>query len=88
MNGSFYKGSTNDLVRRFHEHNSGKNRATARFAPWNLIWFTTKSTKAEAVQLERKLKNLSILRTIEFIKKYPVTETIQGLKLHAILVQP
>jgi putative endonuclease len=88
MNGSFYKGSTNDLLRRFHEHNAGKDRATSRYTPWNLVWFTTKPTKAEAVQLERKLKNLSIQRTIEFVKKYPVTKIIQGLTLHEIRVQP
>lgn len=88
MNGSFYKGATNDLLRRFQEHNSGKDKATSRYVPWSVVWFTTKPTKAEPVQLEKKLKNLSIQRTIAFIKKYPVTETIQGLTLNDIRVQP
>lgn len=37
-NGSFYKGSTNDVYRRLVEHNSGKNKSTARYMPWELIW--------------------------------------------------
>jgi putative endonuclease len=63
VNDSFYKGSTNDLLRRVGEHNSGKDEATSRYAPWNIVWITIKSTRAEAFQLERKLKNLSVSRT-------------------------
>jgi len=71
VNGSFYKGSSDDIVRRLSEHNSGKNFSTRRYMPWKLVWFTAKDTKSDAVKLEMKLKNLSIARTIEFIKKYP-----------------
>jgi len=80
-NGSFYKGSTDNLLRRFNQHNNGKDFATRRFLPWNLVWYTTKDNRPEAVTLERKLKNLSVKRTIEFISKYPVTETIYELKI-------
>ncbi|HEU5289154.1 MAG TPA: GIY-YIG nuclease family protein [Cyclobacteriaceae bacterium] len=71
-NGSFYKGSTDNLVRRFADHNSGKNTSTARYLPWDLVWYTKKVNKSEAVILEMKLKNLSVQRIIDFIKKYPV----------------
>jgi len=71
-NDSFYKGSTNDLVRRFNEHNRGEEISTARYLPWDLVWFTVKSTRSEAFALERKLKNLSFQRTVDFINKYPV----------------
>ena len=68
-NDSFYKGSTNDLVRRFSEHNAGQVDATRPFLPWNLVWFTEKKSRAEAFRLEMKLKNLSVARTLSFIKK-------------------
>ncbi|MFN7652645.1 MAG: GIY-YIG nuclease family protein, partial [Cyclobacteriaceae bacterium] len=68
---SFYKGSTDNLERRIIEHNSGKTPSTKRYTPWQLVWFAIKSTKQEAVVLEMKLKNLSVERTMEFIKKYP-----------------
>jgi putative endonuclease len=68
---SFYKGSTDDLIRRLSEHNAGKNISTKRYLPWTLVWFTSKPTKAEAVALEMKLKNLSVKRTLAFILKYP-----------------
>lgn len=73
-NNSFYKGSTNDLKRRFSEHNSGKDFSTRRYKPWNLVWYTVKDSKSEAIALENKLKNLSMQRTIEFINKYPIGE--------------
>ncbi|MCA6379432.1 MAG: GIY-YIG nuclease family protein, partial [Cytophagales bacterium] len=36
VNNSFYKGSTDDLVRRLREHNEGKSAFTKKYAPWNL----------------------------------------------------
>jgi putative endonuclease len=77
-NDSFYKGSTNDLVRRFHEHNKGEEISTARYLPWDLVWFTIKPTRPDAFALELKLKNLSVQRTIDFIRKYPVNSFTGG----------
>lgn len=72
VNNSFYKGSTDDLKRRFSEHNEGKSPSTKRYAPWNLVWYASKKNRSEALVLEKKLKNLSVERTIELINKYPV----------------
>ena len=69
-NDSFYKGSTDNLIRRFSEHNAGKASSTARYLPWDLVWYTIKSDRSDAVNLEMKLKNLSAERTIDFIKKH------------------
>jgi putative endonuclease len=60
------------LIRRFAEHNDGKEESTRRYLPWDLVWYATKPTRSEAVVLEMKLKNLSVKRLIEFIEKYPV----------------
>lgn len=68
---SFYKGHTDNLIRRVDEHNSGNVTYSKKFRPWSLVWYTTKSSKKEAFALERKLKNLSNERLIAFIKKYP-----------------
>jgi putative endonuclease len=52
INDSFYKGSTNDLLRRFAEHNDGKEESTSRYLPWDLVWYATKPDRSEAVVLE------------------------------------
>ncbi|MFN8335006.1 MAG: GIY-YIG nuclease family protein [Cyclobacteriaceae bacterium] len=76
---SFYKGITDNLARRFAEHNAGKDSYTKQHVPWDLIWYTTKESRAEAFRLERKLKNLSVQRTLEFIRKYPVEDSVVGV---------
>jgi putative endonuclease len=66
----FYKGSTNDLESRLNRHNSGYEKFTSSGVPWTLVWFTTKPSRSEAMALERKLKNLSRDRTIQFAIKF------------------
>ena len=66
----FYKGQTSDIEDRLKRHNHGTEKATSGGIPWELVWSTTKSTRSEALKLEKKLKNLSRERTIQFIKKY------------------
>jgi len=70
--GMFYKGSTNNLQRRFDEHNNNQEKATKGRGPWNLVWYTKKPNKSEAYRLEMKIKNISGMSRIEtFIAKYP-----------------
>ena len=70
---SYYKGSTNNLERRLLEHNSGTERSTARYLPWKLIWNCSKPTRAEAQELEKKLKNItSRIKLEKFIEKYKI----------------
>jgi putative endonuclease len=68
--GSYYIGQTSDLIDRLQRHNSGMESATARYAPWLLVWHTEKPTRSEAVRLEAKLKNLSRERLEGFMRKY------------------
>jgi putative endonuclease len=67
---SFYKGETGNILDRLDRHNRGYEKATQLGVPWILLWKGEKATKSEAKLLERKLKNLSVKRTIEFILKY------------------
>ncbi|MEZ4936592.1 MAG: GIY-YIG nuclease family protein [Crocinitomicaceae bacterium] len=67
---TFYKGSTNDLESRLYRHNHGYEKFTKKGVPWELIWFTQKPTKSDAIKLEFKLKNLSHDRLKAFIIKF------------------
>lgn len=66
----YYVGQTNDIKDRLNRHNNGYEKSTSPFVPWKIIWFTEKLTRAEAVSLEKKLKNLSKARILQFIEKY------------------
>ena len=66
----YYVGQTDNLGSRLIRHNKGYENFTSKYTPWNLVWFATKDTRSEALQLEAKLKNLSKLRLIKFIEKY------------------
>jgi putative endonuclease len=67
---SYYKGQTSDLNDRVGRHNKGYEKATKNGAPWKLIWCTQKKSRAQALLLEKKIKNLSKEKTIRFIQKY------------------
>lgn len=56
QSGIFYKGSTNDYVRRLTEHNEGINEYTRGKDPWILVFAQTFETKSEALVQEKKLK--------------------------------
>jgi len=68
--GKFYKGSTNDIIDRIKRHNNSEEIATSFGVPWILVWYIRKETRGEAMILEKKLKNLTQLRLISFMKKY------------------
>ncbi|MEN9972987.1 MAG: hypothetical protein RIS20_1334 [Bacteroidota bacterium] len=67
---SFYKGQTSNLPERLYRHNHRYEKATKAGTPWKLIWTSEKPSRSEALSLERKLKNLSVKRTLQFILKY------------------
>jgi putative endonuclease len=66
----FYKGQTDDLPDRIQRHNQGREKATCQGVPWQLLWSVEKPDRKSAMQLEKKLKNLSRKRLLEFISKY------------------
>jgi putative endonuclease len=37
--GRLYKGMTDNIERRLFEHNSGKQKSTKGYMPWNLVFF-------------------------------------------------
>ena len=66
----FYVGQTENLDIRVSRHNSGFEPFTSKWTPWKLVWFCTKQSRVAAIQLEKKLKNLSPARIERFIQKY------------------
>jgi putative endonuclease len=56
---SYYIGQTQDVQERVRRHNAKLEAATSRYAPWTFVLRIEKNTRAEAVVLEKKLKNLN-----------------------------
>lgn len=52
INKKLYKGTTNDLKKRFKEHNSGKVRSTKCYRPWQLIYYEGHRNKILARKTE------------------------------------
>jgi len=55
--GKFYTGSTNDLKRRFNEHNSGQVDSTKNRLPMKLIYYEACIDEIDARKREKFLKS-------------------------------
>ena len=54
--GNAYYGITNDLVKRFYQHNNGLSPATKPYSPWELVYYEAYKSKVLAEDRERKIK--------------------------------
>lgn len=52
-----YVGSTEDLKRRFDEHNAGTQKATKGYAPFQLVYYEAYASKTDALIREKALKH-------------------------------
>ena len=66
----YYIGQTNNVDERVIRHNKGMERSTSAYRPWEMILAIEKSTRSEAMILEKKLKNLNTEDLEKFIRKY------------------
>jgi putative endonuclease len=66
----YYIGQTQNVEERFDRHNTGKVISTSKHRPWKLLLSIEKPTRSAAMELEKKLKNLSKERKAAFIEKY------------------
>ena len=55
-NGDYYKGSSENYLKRFEEHNRGESQYTRCQCPWKLIFVQVFNTKSEALKREKQLK--------------------------------
>ena len=54
-----YTGATADLKQRLADHNAGKSTHTAKFKPWQLVWYCGFPDKLYALAFEKYLKSHS-----------------------------
>jgi predicted GIY-YIG superfamily endonuclease len=54
-----YTGATSDLRQRIADHNAGQSPHTAKFMPWELVWYSAFPDKYKALEFERYLKSHS-----------------------------
>ncbi len=52
-----YVGYTLDVQKRLKEHNSGSNKYTSQFKPWELFYTETFDNKQQACKREKYLKS-------------------------------
>jgi len=51
-----YIGYTNNLVRRFKDHNEKRNNSTMRRVPFSLVYYEAFKSQKDAVAREKQLK--------------------------------
>lgn len=69
--GRWYIGQTNDLARRVRDHNRGYSNYTKKFRPWHLYASKIFTDRAEAMRVERRIKNFKSRSLIEeYIKSH------------------
>ncbi|MBP7808244.1 MAG: GIY-YIG nuclease family protein [Bacteroidia bacterium] len=66
----FYIGQSDSIENRLNLHNAGQVKSTKPFLPWSLVGYIEKSTRSEAMILEKKLKNFNRKDLDRFINKY------------------
>jgi len=52
-----YVGMTNDIVRRFRQHQEGKEKTTAPYRPFEILFTEEYQTRKEAREREKFLKS-------------------------------
>jgi putative endonuclease len=63
----YYVGSCNDLEIRMLQHNGGRNISTKHGVPWVLKYSESFTTRAEAMQREKEIKNKKSRKYIEWL---------------------
>lgn len=65
----YYKGFTENPLKRLQQHNEGQNASTRPFLPWRIVYIEELDTKSKALIREKNLKKAT-------------RERIQALILH------
>ena len=63
--GRYYVGQTYDLNKRLAEHNSELAGHTLKEQPWQVCWSMQLDTRAEAMQMEKKIKKRGANRFLQ-----------------------
>ena len=73
----FYAGQTDNLEKRFDDHNRGASPYTKHGSPWTLVVSFPVSSRTEAIKLESKIKSRGIKRFLLDIN-FPFSESNPG----------
>lgn len=63
----YYCGQTWSIEKRISEHNDGLTQSTRNGKPWKVVWYHELSSRAEAMKLEKKIKQRGIKRFLDDI---------------------
>lgn len=69
-----YIGMTSDLDKRLKEHNSGHSKSTKAFAPWEIVYSESFSSRKEARERENSLKSFRKRKWIRYMLKTWLTK--------------
>ena len=67
VDGSFYKGFSENVFNRLEHHNAGKSSYTSNKVPWKLVYYEQHQDKKSALIREKNLKKADRLRIIALI---------------------
>jgi putative endonuclease len=67
LDNSFYKGFSEDYLKRLSEHNAGKSNYTSTKIPWRLVYVEICESKREALIREKNLKKATRERILVLI---------------------
>jgi putative endonuclease len=72
----YYKGSTDDYMKRLEQHNNDLSPYTKGKGPWKLIFVQSFSTRAEALNEEKRLKRCN-KQYLQWLVKQPINSLIK-----------
>jgi len=78
LHDKYYIGYTHNVSDRIKRHNDGSEKFTSPYRPWLLKCVIEKSTRSEAMILEKKLKNLNREKLTKFIDRYSIAGPRRG----------
>ncbi len=81
MDQTFYKGFTENPIKRLEQHNAGEMNYTSKKIPWEIVGLYKYATKKEALIAEKKLKKYdhSRLRSLVSSEKNILNSYLKGL---------
>ncbi|MFA5104017.1 MAG: GIY-YIG nuclease family protein [Candidatus Margulisiibacteriota bacterium] len=75
--GDIYIGHTNNLKRRFNQHNVGKVQSTRRRRPFKMLYYECLKNESTAIEREKYMKSgcgraglKRLLKRVEFVNKH------------------
>ncbi len=69
LDGDYYKGITENVLRRLEEHNAGDSKFTSTKRPWKLVFQKEMPSKRDAIIEEKRIKKLNRRSLVKLISE-------------------